>query len=113
MPVIAVLCVVGVFSYNNNPFHLALVLFFGVIGYLFDKMGYSAAPLILGLILGNLADAYFRRALFINDGDLISLVNRPISFIFFLACMFTVLNQFNVTDNLKKHIKKLYTGRKG
>jgi putative tricarboxylic transport membrane protein len=109
MPVIAVLCVVGVFAYNNNSFHLVLVLFFGLIGYLFDKMGYSAAPLILGLILGNLADAFFRRALYINDGNLLSLVNRPISVIFFLACVFTILNQFNLINYLKKQLKKLYT----
>lgn len=101
MPIIAVLCVIGVYSYNLNSFHLALVFVCGVAGYLLDKMNYSSAPLILGLILGNLADAYFRRALYISHGNAFSLINRPISFIFFAACVITVLNQFGLGKRLK------------
>jgi putative tricarboxylic transport membrane protein len=104
MPIIAVLCVVGVFAYNNNPFHLALVFVFGIIGYFFDKMGYSAAPLILGLILGNLADAFFRRALLLSHGNILGLINRPISFIFFVACLTTILSQLGVVKYLKKKL---------
>jgi putative tricarboxylic transport membrane protein len=108
MPIIAVLCVVGVYSYNLNSFHLALVFVCGIAGYLLDKMNYSSAPIILGLILGNLADAFFRRALYISHGSIISLVDRPISFIFFMACLITVLNQFG----LVKKMKGLITGRR-
>ncbi len=101
MPIIAVLCVVGVYSYNLNSFHLALVFVCGVAGYLLDKMNYSSAPLILGLILGNMADSFFRRALYISHGNVYSLVNRPISFIFFAACVITVANQFGFAKKLK------------
>jgi putative tricarboxylic transport membrane protein len=109
MPLIAVLCVVGVYSYNLNSFHLALVFVCGIAGYLLDKMNYSSAPLILGLILGNMADAFFRRALYISHGSVISLINRPISFIFFMACLITVLNQFGFW----KRIKSILPGRRG
>lgn len=102
MPIIAVLCVVGVYSYNLNSFHLALVFVCGIAGYLLDKMNYSSAPLILGLILGNLADAFFRRALYISHGSVISLVNRPISFIFFAACVITILNQFGFSAGIRR-----------
>ena len=104
MPIIAVLCVVGVFAYNNNPFHLGLVFVFGIVGYFFDKMGYSAAPVILGLILGNLADSFFRRALLLSHGNLWGLINRPISVIFFIACLLTILSQLGVIKYLKKKI---------
>ena len=106
MPIIAVLCVIGVFAYNNNPFHLRLVFVFGVVGYFMDKMGYAPAPLILGLILGNLADAFFRRALLLNDGSMLGLINRPIAFFIFLACVVTIINQLG----LVQYVKKMYVG---
>jgi putative tricarboxylic transport membrane protein len=96
MPIIAVLCVIGVYAYNNNPFHLKLVFVFGVAGYFLDKMGYA-----LGLILGNLADAFFRRALLLNDGSMLGLINRPIACFFFLACVVTILNQLGLVRYIK------------
>ncbi|OPZ19604.1 MAG: Tripartite tricarboxylate transporter TctA family protein [candidate division BRC1 bacterium ADurb.BinA364] len=106
MPIIAVLCVIGVFAYNNNPFHLTLVFFCGVAGYFFDKMSYSAAPLILGLILGNMADAYLRRALLLSHGNPLGLIDRPISFLLFLACALTVASQFGALERLKRRFGK-------
>ena len=101
MPIIAVLCVIGVYAYNNNTFHLKLLYVFGVVGYFMDKMGYAPAPLILGLILGNLADAFFRRALLLSDGSMLGLINRPIAFFFFLACIVTILNQLGLVRYVK------------
>lgn len=106
IPIIAVLCVIGVYSYNLNSFHLALVFVCGIAGYLLDKMKYSSAPLILGLILGNMADAFFRRALYISHGNLFSLIDRPISFIFFLACVLTVVKQFRWGQKLFEVLSK-------
>ncbi len=106
IPIIAVLCVVGVYAYNNNPFHLLLVFVFGVLGYFLNKMEYSSAPLILGLILGNLADSSFRRALFLHHGNLWYLINRPLSFIFFAACVLTILSQTKVMHHVKKMFVK-------
>ncbi|MCX8036121.1 MAG: tripartite tricarboxylate transporter permease [Candidatus Sumerlaeia bacterium] len=101
MPIIGVLCVVGVFAYENNPFHLVLVFGFGVFGYFLDRMGYPAAPLILGLILGNMADAFLRRALLLSHGNILGLINRPISFLFFLACALTIANQLGLVQRIK------------
>jgi putative tricarboxylic transport membrane protein len=113
VPIITVLCVVGTFAYNNNPFHLTLVFVFGIVGYLFDKMQYSPAALILGIILGNMADAYFRRSLFISDGNVFALINQPISFIFFAFCVWTILKQFGFSPktlyNTIKHRTKKET----
>jgi len=94
MPIITVLCVIGTFAYNNNPFHLTLVFFCAIAGYFFDKMQYSSGALILGLILGNMTDSYFRRALFISDGNFLALINRPISLIFFILCVWTIAKGF-------------------
>ena len=107
MPIITVLCVIGTFAYNNNPFHLTLVFICAIAGYFFDKMNYSSAALILGLILGNMADSFFRRALFISDGNVLALINRPISLLFFIACVWTVAKQFGFSPrNIRTWLKK-------
>jgi len=93
MPMIAVLCVVGVFAYNNNPFHLAMVFVSGLFGCVLDRLGYSPAPLILGLILGGMADEQFRRTMLLNDSHLIGLVNRPLSLLLCVLCIAAVVRQ--------------------
>jgi putative tricarboxylic transport membrane protein len=89
---IAVLCIVGTFSVSNEVFDLQLVFIFGIVGYIFDKHGYAPGPLVLGFILGPLTDANLRRTLAISDGQVSSLVDRPISLVLFLAVVFTVIN---------------------
>ncbi|MEM9589614.1 MAG: tripartite tricarboxylate transporter permease, partial [Planctomycetota bacterium] len=93
MPMVAVLCVIGVFAFNNNSFHLTLVYFAGVFGCLLDRLGYNPAPLILGLILGGMADEQFRRTLLINEGSFIGFINRPISLLMFALCVVAILRQ--------------------
>ncbi|NLE15435.1 MAG: transporter, partial [Spirochaetales bacterium] len=110
MPVVTVFCIVGVYAYNNNSFHLVLVFVFSIVAYLFDKMKFSSASFILGLILGNMADSYFRRALFISDGNVFSLINRPISLFMFLTCVWTIAKQFgfspkNILNKIKPRTK--------
>ena len=45
------------------------MLIFGVIGYLFKKLAYPLAPLVLALVLGDMAESSFRRAMLISQGD--------------------------------------------
>lgn len=90
-PLIAVLCVVGAFSVSSETFDIKLLIIFGTVSYILDKYGYSAGPLILGFILGPLTDANFRRTLYLANGNLLSLINRPISFLLFLAVAFILL----------------------
>lgn len=93
-PLISVLCIIGTFSVANDVFDLRLLALFGIVGYIFDKYGYSAGPLILGFILGPLTDSNFRRVLHLSNGNILSLVNRPISIILFILTFLTVLNNF-------------------
>src|SRR5690606_30383813 len=51
-PAIVLFCAVGVYSTNNNSFDVWMVAFFGLVGYIFIKLGCEPAPLLLGLILG-------------------------------------------------------------
>ena len=72
-------CAIGVYSTNNNTFDIWMVAIFGVIGYLFIKLGTEPAPLLLGFILGPMMEEYLRRALLLSRGDWTVFVTRPIS----------------------------------
>jgi putative tricarboxylic transport membrane protein len=78
-PAIVLFCAIGVYSTNNNNFDIWMVALFGVIGYLFIKLGCEPAPLLLGFILGPMMEEYLRRALLISRGDWSVFVTRPIS----------------------------------
>ncbi|WP_461206246.1 tripartite tricarboxylate transporter permease [Clostridium sp. DL1XJH146] len=93
MPIIAILSVVGGYSLSMSSFDLITIFVFGIIGYIFDKMQYSAAPIILGLILGNMLDFRFRQALITNNGSFLVFITRPISLIFLVIIAFTMINQ--------------------
>ena len=69
----------GVYALNNSTFDLILLYIVGVIGFLMRRYGFPVAPCIIGLILGKLAEAQFRRAMSISQGDPLVFVTHPIS----------------------------------
>ncbi|MEG2074729.1 MAG: tripartite tricarboxylate transporter permease, partial [Angelakisella sp.] len=84
LPVVTVLCVVGSFACNNRMFDVGLMLVFGVVGYLMRRRGYPVAPMTLGIVLGGMMDANFRRAVSLassEDNILTALLGRPITLI--------------------------------
>jgi TctA family transporter len=78
-PAIVLFCAVGVYSENNNTFEIWMVAIFGVLGYVFHKLGCEPAPLLLGLILGPMMEENLRRALLLSRGEWSVLVTRPLS----------------------------------
>jgi len=78
-PAIVLFCAIGVYSTNNNTFDVWMVALFGLIGYLFVKLGCEPAPLLLGFILGPMMEENLRRALLLSRGDWSVLVTRPLS----------------------------------
>ena len=78
-PSIVLFCAIGVYSTNNATFDIWMVALFGVIGYLFIKLGTEPAPLLLGFILGPMMEEYLRRALLLSRGDWTVFVTRPLS----------------------------------
>ena len=78
-PSIVLFCAIGVYSTNNNTFDVWMVGIFGVVGYMFIKLGCEPAPLLLGFILGPMMEENLRRALLLSRGDWSVLVTRPIS----------------------------------
>jgi TctA family transporter len=86
-PSIVLFCAIGVFSTNNTTFDVWMVGLFGVIGYIFIKLGTEPAPLLLGFILGPMMEEYLRRALLLSRGDWSVFVTRPLSGSLLLAAV--------------------------
>lgn len=109
MPIIAVLSVIGGYSISMSEFDLIMVFAFGIVGYLFDKMKYSAAPIILGLILGKMFDFTFRNTLITNNGNWLAFIHpteHPISLIFFIIVVTTIVRQIITGDKNNEPVKE-------
>jgi len=78
-PAILVFCCIGVYSVNNNSFDVLMTAAFGLLGYLFYKLGCEAAPLLLGVVLGPMMEEAFRRAMLLSRGDFSVFLTHPIS----------------------------------
>jgi len=69
-PIILVICAVGAYTVHNALLDISVMLVFGVIGYLFKKLNYPLAPLVLALVLGDMAESAFRQAMLLSGGNL-------------------------------------------
>ena len=78
-PAIVIFCIIGTFAVRNSVFDVWIMLLFGLIGYYLDKMKFPLAAVILGLVLGPIAETDFRRGLEMSGGDLSIFITRPIS----------------------------------
>ena len=79
VPIIFVLCTVGSFAISGRLFDVYVMLAFGLIGFVLRNYGYPMAPLVLGIVLGDLFEKNLRRALVLSDGELAPFFTRPIS----------------------------------
>ncbi len=78
-PAILVFCCIGVYTVNNTVFDVYVTAAFGIIGYLFFKLGCEPPPLLLGFVLGPMMEENFRRALLLSRGDFSTFLTRPLS----------------------------------
>ena len=92
MPIIVLLCLIGVYSVNASLLDLLLLAIFGFIGYVLRQVGFQVAPLILALVIGPMIETSLRQALKISGGNLAEVVFRPISLSLYVATLlcFTV-----------------------
>jgi len=89
-PAVLVFCLVGSFAINNSIFDIWVLIICGVAGFVLQKLNFSIAPIVLGLILGKLFESNLRRSLILSDGKWETFVQRPIS-LFFLICVVLIL----------------------
>ncbi len=68
-PVIIVICAVGAYTVHNATFDVWLMMGFGVVGYVFKKLDYPMAPMVLALVLGDRAEDSFRQSMLMSQGS--------------------------------------------
>ena len=90
-PVIVVICAIGAYTVHSSMFDVVMMMVFGVVGYLFKKLKYPMAPLVLALVLGDMAEASFRQSMLMSQGSLsIFWSNGLVGGIFALAILMLV-----------------------
>ncbi len=102
LPTIFVLSIVGAYSMRNNMFDVWLALSFGVIGYFLHRYRFPISPILLALILGPMAEANLRRALIIADNSLIDIISRPITAIFLILAVASLITSLLRQKRIKE-----------
>ena len=67
-PLIVIICVVGAYSVSNSYLDVVMMLGFGIVGYLFKKLFYPLAPLVLAIVIGDKAEDAFRQSMLMSKG---------------------------------------------
>ena len=99
---IIALGVVGAYALQNSHYDVVVALVFSVVGYLLDKFQYSTPSLILGLILGGIAENSLRQQLIIGDGSWLPFVTRPVSLVILLFTLFAFLSPLIAARRTRK-----------
>ncbi|MEM7022145.1 MAG: tripartite tricarboxylate transporter permease [Pseudomonadota bacterium] len=105
--VILAYCAIGVFSLNTVTFDLWTLFWFGIIGYGMRLLGFPLAPMILGVVLGHIAELNLSRALAISD-DLSLFLTRPWSLFFLVLACFSALFPLYQRERGKKRWTGFY-----
>ena len=102
-PVIIVICAIGAYTVNNSMFDVVMMLVFGVMGYLFKKLKYPLAPLVLALVLGDMAETSFRQSMLLSQGSLAIFWSNPlVGTLFFLAIALLVWPLWGAAKNMAR-----------
>ena len=91
-PLILLICLVGAYIPNNSIAEMWIMVIFGGIGYIFNKIDYDIAPMVLAMVIAPIFENAFRQSLIISMGDLSIFVTRPISaFLLGLSVLLLIL----------------------
>ncbi|MBI3709416.1 MAG: tripartite tricarboxylate transporter permease [Proteobacteria bacterium] len=77
-PIILVICAVGAYTVHNAMLDIWLMVLFGVIGYVFKKLDYPLPPMVLALVLGDMAESSFRQSMLSSQGSLSIFWSNPL-----------------------------------
>jgi len=103
-PTVLLFCLIGAYSLNNQVGEVAVMLFFGAVGYILKRLEYEITPLVIGVVLGPIMERAFRESLIISGGSFLIFVNRPI------AAFFLVLSVIIVATRLFRTLSNRLQG---
>jgi putative tricarboxylic transport membrane protein len=108
-PILVVLCVVGGFSVNNMIFDVFVMLVFALIGFVVIKLNIPLVPIILGIILGSMAEENLRKALILSKGSYLVFIKKPVSLLFLIFTILALVIPFyiNIRTMKKDHDERI------
>lgn len=106
-PTIIMLAVIGSYALKNGVGDVILMVIAGIVGYLFSKLGFSSAALVLGLVLGQMCESNLRRAVTVANGNFMEVFTKPITAVVMTACIIMLV--FPVIKPLLKKKKAATT----
>ncbi|MED4781202.1 tripartite tricarboxylate transporter permease [Brevibacillus choshinensis] len=110
---VSVLCVIGTYAVNSRPFDIGIMFLFGLIGYGMKQIELPAPPMVLGIILGPMAEQNFRRAMVSADYSFLPFITRPICIILILTILFIVIGKNQAVIQSWQYIrKKIFRSRR-
>lgn len=106
LPIVLAFCLVGAYACSNSIYDCIIAIVFGVIGYLAEKSEFSTTPMLIGLVLGSLAEQNLIRTLTASERSLLVFVQRPISRLFIvLTVLFVGYNLYS--RNKQKNMQQI------
>jgi len=103
-PFIFFFCIIGSYSENNSVFDVCVMLFFGLVGYLFRKFKYEPAPLVLAFILTPMLENALRQSLIISEGSFSIFFSRPIAGVALSIALLLLLSPFLPYLNRRREV---------
>jgi putative tricarboxylic transport membrane protein len=79
IPLIIYVCAIGAYAVNNSTMDIWYMMIFGIAGYLFKKLDYPIAPMVLALVLGDMAESALRQSLIMSQGSAMIFFSSPIA----------------------------------
>ena len=105
-PIVVSLSVIGAYSIQNSIFDIYALIGFGLLGYFLQRTGFPLAPIVLGVILGPMAEQQLRLALIIARGDVLAIASSTVSIILIaLICIVLMLPVMRILKNRREHLK--------
>ncbi|MDB6178429.1 tripartite tricarboxylate transporter permease [Paracoccus sp. Z330] len=86
-PCVIALACLGAYSLQQSMFDIGVMIFFAVLGFFLNRHGYAPAPIIMGLILGELIETSLKQSYLIYDGNLLAILGQPIALAFLLLSL--------------------------
>ncbi|MCF7953203.1 MAG: tripartite tricarboxylate transporter permease [Spirochaetales bacterium] len=107
LPVVLMLCMIGSYAIRNSVFDMGVALVFGLMGYALNKIDYPTVPILLGLILGPIAESNFRRAMLISKGDIGIFFSSTYCYALIIITVLSLFFGYRLTRNLNRQVQSL------
>jgi putative tricarboxylic transport membrane protein len=104
MPVVIIVCLVGVYSVRNSIFDIWIMVGTGIVGYMMNKWGFPVAPLVIGLVLGPMTENSFRQSFMMFRGQVHFFLGRPIAMALVIVTIGYIFYLYYSRDQVKKAV---------